>query len=122
MISTVAQLRDKLIEDGLASVRAYETRPERLRAGEAGFELCRMLETPEDFGRVLDQRHRMETHLRDEDVATEVYWEYHFATAQVEFVFEHLKVAWDVGPTYNARAVLHIANLCGGSGLPGAKG
>jgi hypothetical protein len=108
---TIRELRDKLIEEGIASIRKHEKRPERIQGGITGFELCRSLETPKQFQTLLDQRHRMEQHMRDEGVSSKIYWEYRYATAQVEYVWERLKVAWGIGPAHSARAVLHVGAI-----------
>jgi len=106
-------LRDQLITDGIASVRANETRPERITGGIAGFELCRTLSTPEEYQRVLEQRHRMEQHMRREDIDPVIYWEYRIASVQIGFLFEHLRILWGIGETVSARAVLHLHKLLG---------
>lgn len=107
-MKTAKELRDRLIEDGIRSVERHETRPWR-RGGVAGFEICRGLETPEEFVEMLELLHRRGLIMRLGPV--EEYWEYRSATAQVEFVFERLDVAWGVGPVFSARAILHVGRL-----------
>ena len=89
---TVLELRDRLITDGIDSVKRHEIRPERIRGGIAGFNLCSELSTPQAFQRVLQQRHAEERRMISEHYAAKSgeskitdYWEYRIATVQVEF-------------------------------------
>lgn len=111
-IKTIIELRDRLIKDGIKSVREHEKRPERIRGGVAGFELCRTLATTEDFTKTLDERRRKEHQMYRDRIDAETYWEYRYATIQIEFVFERLKVGWGMTPL-SARAVMHYAKLVG---------
>ncbi len=107
---TVLELRDRLIEDGLASVNEHETKPERIRGGIAGFEICRRLQSPGDFTMLLQERHAHEIDMLD-DTEPEAYWEYRYATLQIEYVWERLKAAWGIGNTFSTRAILHVNRL-----------
>ena len=80
-------------------------------------------ENPNEWEATLLKRHTKERELRGpgcehSEIAVEAYWEYHCATGQVEYVYERLKIAWDVNgvrPAYSisARAVLHYAEIIG---------
>lgn len=117
----VIDLRNRIIEEGIASVKKHEKRPERLRGGIIGFNLCRELDTPQDFERILQERHKVEhdmartrnTEGGDEDLSA--YWEHRYATVQIEFVWERLKVAWSIGPNFSAIAAIHVNRLMKGS-------
>ena len=116
----VLELRDKIIEDGIVSVKKHETRPERRRGGIHGFELCRELNSPTDYEKALQERYKEERrlahlHTTDETITREAavtkYWEYRYATVQIEFVWERMKVAWALGGTYSAKAAIHVNEL-----------
>ena len=116
----VLELRDKIIEDGIVSVNKNETRPERRRGGIHGFELCRELNVPTDYEKALRERYKEESrlaklHSTDEtntkEVALSKYDEYHYATAQIEFVWDRMKVAWALGGPYSTKAAIHVNAL-----------
>ena len=111
------EYKERLIVEGLASVHKHEKRPERIRGGVMGFELCRTLNSVWDFQDELERRHRHEVDLislrslseerRAELAGADVpvsqgpsrgtiedYWEYRIATAQVEYVYERMLVVW----------------------------
>src|SRR5574337_393442 len=114
----VEEFKERVIADGIASVKQHEKRPERLRGGIAGFELCRNLNSMWDFQEEMSKRHQHKRdmvslmtfspeklkELRGEGMyglpadmpvpTSEEYWEYRCATVQVEFVFERMLVAW----------------------------
>lgn len=116
----VIDLIEKIVRDGVASVQAHERRPERLRGGVKGFEMCKTLLTSLDYERILRERHHRENAMRatmHEPAAT--YWEYRYATIQIEFVCEILKVhehydAFSKGldhPPFSARALRRYQEL-----------
>lgn len=113
----IQEFKERLITDGIASVNKNETRPERIRGGIAGFELCRELNTLEDFQYTLDRRHEHEVDLHRPGTSKEEYWEYRVATAQVEYVYERLLVVWSQMGLYSgplsARAVVRTAEIVG---------
>jgi len=110
---TIAEFKDKLIEDGVKSVLKREAREARRRGGVAGFELCRMLETPGDFDKLLTERHAEETELQRQHIDAEEYWEYRMATIQIEFVWERMKVAWRLPGPWSASAAIHYHDIVG---------
>lgn len=117
MSMTLAEFKNRVIEDGIASVKRREKRLELLKGGLAGFELCRSLETPIAFQDVLAERHKEEARKRRE-YEKDDYWEYRYATIQVEFVYGLMKVGWSQSglyqfPSLSARAVLRYAEVVG---------
>lgn len=118
MTMTLDAFKNRIIADGIRSVEKHETQPERIRGCLAGFELCRILNTPEDFEKMLDERQREERQLVSLKIPPEEYWEYRSATAQVEFVYERMKAAWHYNgvqefPSLSARSVMQYAEIVG---------
>ena len=107
---TTEELLDLLIREGIASVERNETRAERIQGAKAGFELCRLLHTPHHFHKLIQERHQQERIYR-EKIDTIDYWEYRYATIQVEWVWERMKIAWNLPGPYSAQAVLHYLKL-----------
>lgn len=107
---TTEELLDLLIREGIASVERNETLAERIRAAKAGFELCRLLHTPRHFHKLIQERHQQERIYR-EKVDTIEYWEYRYATIRVEWVWERMKIAWNLPGPYSAQAVLDYLKL-----------
>jgi hypothetical protein len=137
---TVDEFKERLIVNGIASVLKNEKRPERRKGGVAGFELCRTLNSMADFEECLNARHKTERDMvsmqtfgakerkaMNKDGMTlpqgectttiDDYWEYRYATLQVEHVFERMKVVWGQMGLYSgalsARAVLQTADILG---------
>jgi hypothetical protein len=50
---TLDEYKERLIADGITSVRKNETRQERIDGGIEGFALCRALNSPADFEEML---------------------------------------------------------------------
>jgi hypothetical protein len=116
---TIIELRDRLISDGIAEVkRVYPLDSYKQRGALAGFELCRTLETRKQFEIVLQERSGHEFELKchfnsptsSHAVATakvatqhlDEYWEYRWATLQVDYVYKALLVMWGA-PELSAR-------------------
>ncbi len=108
------ELKERVIAIGRVSVLATETQEYKRRGGLVGFDLCENLHTPEDFHRMLTERHLGELHLfdviREEHRPIEEYWEYRYATLQVQHVYERLKVVWGF-PMLSSFAVFHVAEI-----------
>lgn len=99
-----------LIDEGIKSVHEHERKPAKIRGCLHGFEMVRDL-TPdlETYEAVIDERHKVEAEmLHREGVDPDVYWEYHCATEQIEFVYARLQVALEGGTTVSARALLQV--------------
>lgn len=88
--------RDRVIEEGIASVRAHERAGPRQRGGLRGFELCRTLDSLAAFARELHELRAAEFFLSDgvylSTVAADRYWEHRYTTLQVEHVYERMRV------------------------------
>lgn len=116
------ELKNRIIEDGLSSIKKYESGPER-KGGIKGFGLCRNLNTPKDFEQALRERRENEldmqkSYYRISKPTIERYWEHRYSTLQIEYCFEVLKVAWNLAgitkyPTLSARAGIKYAELVG---------
>ena len=109
---TIIELRDLVIEEGIKSVRKHEKRGFRRRGCLRGFELCRNLLTPEEFSTILTERQSKERSLVSRRVPPNVYWEYRCATAQIEHLWERLKVIYGIYPQ-SARAIIQYAKIVG---------
>ena len=111
---TVLELRDFLIDRGIADTKKTETGSKQLGVIE-GFEMCRFLFKPEDFEtKIADlNKEAHEIQFRRSDLTqeeTEQYWRIRYQCLQVEFVYERLKCAWRF-PTLSARAVIDYQNI-----------
>ena len=122
---TPEQLKDRLIEDGLRSIEQdprFIDATHKLEGSREGFELCRTLDTPEDFQRILAERCRESNTLitkKQQGRATvDDYWKHRFATVQIEFVWERMKVVWKLPGPWSTIAVVHIGTLLGYSDEP----
>jgi hypothetical protein len=109
----VRRVRAELIRDGLAEVKqAYpEGTPER-KGATVGLLLCETLTTADEYAGALEERHDEERRLRcgiGGDLAA--FWEHRYATLQVEYVYERLRLFWNVGETVSARAVVKVAEI-----------
>lgn len=74
----------KLADEGEKSVRDHETGA-RLKGGLEGFRLARNLTSIDDFDRMIRERHQHELELKDRQVDPATYWEYRYATIQLEY-------------------------------------
>lgn len=116
----ITELRDALIEKGIKSAKSKETGA-KLEGALKGFELCRTLDSMEDFERVLQEREIEEDNLRiavhkdsEGKEAIDNYWSYRYGTLQVEFVYETLKVGFPGRyKTISARAGMRYAGIVG---------
>ena len=119
---TLDEYKARLILDGIASVQKNETRQERIDGGMEGFNLCWPLNSPADFDGILRVRHQREMQMRNsenkqDDPEAKKFWRYRYATIQIEFVLERMKVIWAQLGLYSgplsARAVLQAAKILG---------
>lgn len=115
----------RVIDEGIRSIQ--EDVPEGLRrdGGIAGFELARQLPTLEDVEFALLQREPERRTLRDaiREEGTpeyEAYWLHRYATVQLEWFYELMKVAYvqrggvlPPGTMLSARAMLTFARIVG---------
>lgn len=112
---TIAELRDRIIADArLAVDRRERDAPEHKRRGYyAGLDLAATLSTPEEFQAVLKERHAKEAQMRFEGINYEEYWEHRCCTAEVEFVWERLRLVWNIGDNFSGNAYLQLARYAG---------
>lgn len=101
----------KLCDDAVKSVERWEKKEHRRKGCLEGIELCRTLQAPADFERVLAERHAKEAASSLRDGPIEEYWRYRCATSQVEYVYEVVKVAVGGYATVSARAVLRYHEI-----------
>ena len=115
------QIRDRVIEEGIASAMASET-DKKLAGALEGFEIARSLNTRDDFQEVLHTRRNAEQRMmfefysaagEDKERMIKEYWKHRYATLQVEFVLDRMLVAgWaDEGELVSANAVMHVARI-----------
>lgn len=118
---TFEQLRDRVIEDGIAEVKvAYEpTDPRRVGAIE-GFELCRSLDSREAFESVLQARERRDARkalreARPTKEQSDAFWRQRYATLQVAWVLKCLLAGgWArPGELVSSRALRKVAQIGG---------
>jgi hypothetical protein len=115
----IQEFKDQLITDGIASIKKHETRQSHIDGGIEGFELCRNLNTMEEYQKILQERRAEENRLRliSSDVDKNAYWKYRYTTIQIEYVFDRLCVIWSQTGQYDgpvsARAVLRTAEIVG---------
>ena len=106
--------------DGIAEVKVTENGARRV-GGILGFQICKRLLTPEEFETVLADRHQKEVEMvfkcSKKEITTHEYWCHRYATVQVEYVWEVMKVAYHY-PMLSARAMMRYANIIGVSGSP----
>ena len=74
----------KLANEGEQSVRKHEVGP-RLRGGLEGFRIARGLTSVDEFDTMIRERHQRELELKDQKVDSATYWEYRYATVQLEY-------------------------------------
>lgn len=116
MTMTITDLRDRVIEDGIASVGRDDRMDEGEKRGSVrGFERCRTLLTTDDFATALHEIEDACMALRDADADIAVYWEQRYEGIQVEFVRNVLAVAWGQSPVY-ASAAMRYADIVGVGG------
>lgn len=114
---TITELRDKIITEGIKSVKATETGA-KLTGGIKGFEECRKLETMEDFEKALSSYHLKDIELIHRVYSNlpnslDEYWEHRYTTLQIEYCYEILKVVLGY-PVISVRAGLRYAELTKG--------
>lgn len=103
-------IRDRVIADGIVEVReAYPDEPEKLDGALEGFAIAQQIEDPAAFLRVLAARRRREVRIAANNAEPDhyVYLKHRWATLQVEWVFDCMKVAWGCSPV-SARAALKV--------------
>ncbi len=123
----VIELVEELIKRGQESLRKCGSEEHLVEGGLQGFELCRTIEpTLEAYDAIIAMRERhlarkrqanmdkVLANLSQEEKGDSVkdYWRYLYATAQIEYVYQVLRVAYKQ-PTVSARAVQVYADIVG---------
>ncbi len=102
---SVVELRDQVIEEGIASIRSVGYPAHKESGAIAGMELCRSLLTLAEYRRVIAEREAWERQWRRTRGNIDEYWEHVFGTRQVVFVYEVMRVAWRDGTTFSGKAM-----------------
>ena len=110
---TADDFKLQIINAGVASVEQHEHRPSRYRGCLRGFRIAKTLTTPQEFITIIDRRHQAERRLSSAHADPERYWEYRCATAQIEFVWERMKIAWNLPKPWSGRAFIQYATIVG---------
>ena len=105
---TFEQLRDRIAEKGIESVRKLETNPQKIEGYIEGFNLLRGIKTFQELDAWVEGRHSVERWMRVKNHAD--YWRYHYATVQLEYALEIFKVGLQKFPL-SARAILKYAEI-----------
>jgi hypothetical protein len=116
MSMTVQDYRDAVIAEAVVSVHKHETREFRKQGCLDGLEICRTLLTLEDYQKEIKARNDIEDALVscEEKPSLEDYWKFRCATAQLEYVYERMKVAYAVpGMPLSAMAIMQYAKIVG---------
>ena len=115
--TSITELRDSFIADGISSISKYETSDFKRVAALAGMEMCRNLESIADFEAVITARNAEEMRMRHENIEDiDTYWSFRIATAQIEFIYERMKVvanARGMSGTHSVRAIIDVAAKMG---------
>jgi hypothetical protein len=114
LIRTPIELRDRLIEEGLESIGKDHDLQEHEREGSRlGFEMCRYLETLWEYEELLATRQRIEIRMATQDSDMEAYWRHRYASLQVQFIYDHLKVVLPTPPgtLHSVNAIMHVHRI-----------
>lgn len=111
---TVIEFRDRIIEDGIASVEKTEKGAKK-KGGLKGFAIARACSTAADFQRQLQARHLAETKMIGSEPDVDAYWEHRYATLQIEFVYDRMRIAWGINGMVSASAMLHYERITRGT-------
>jgi hypothetical protein len=107
-------LRDRVIEEGIASVNRLETQEHKKRGCLEGFRIAGELEIPEGFTDTITERRRVQQQMFFDQVDPETYWEHTCCTAQIEFVWERLRIVLGQGSEMvSGNAVVQIHRILG---------
>ncbi len=100
-------LRDKIAEQGIASVKkdaTFHGKRHKREGSISGFQICSQLSSLKQFEEKLAKRDVAEMNWRKEGREIEDYWFHRCATGQIEFCYEALKVYVGGFRHYSARA------------------
>lgn len=111
---TPLHFRDWLIARMRAEIETVDYKPHRREGCLEGADLCATVTSLEQLERMLRERHREEQRLIEEFRVVGQgeaidYWRYHSATAQLEFLHDHMRLVWlPEVDTASSRAVLNL--------------
>lgn len=114
MIKFANQVRDEIIRRGLEEIKeTYDEDNYRYKGAVEGFELCKNLETLEDYKTIIDARLRRERKMQFAKSITDEYWQHRYVTLQIEFVYQRMIVFWGASPdgNYSGRAILQMSDI-----------
>lgn len=110
------RLRDLLIEEGIESVKE-SMKGEKLEGAILGFQICRHLNTIKAFEARLVTRGKTEHEMRCNKKEEKGYWRYRYASLQIEYCFEVLKVYVGGYESYSARSAMRCCEMLRKLGL-----
>ena len=97
----IEKLRVEIVEGGIKALQGgYSgiTQPEKLKGALQGFEICQKLKTRVQFEAMINFRRQHEEALRmqlpSSDPEAKDYWEFRYATLQIEFVYDQMMTVW----------------------------
>lgn len=97
----IAQLKNKIIEEGIEGVENDSKMKESCKEGSIeGFKMCREIDvkTPDNFEKLIKKQEEegvKEFRMAYEKIiSTEDYWKFRHRTVQIEYVYEILKFGW----------------------------
>ncbi len=102
-------VRNAVIEQGIEGVKSDDTfhgATHKREGSIAGFQLCRQLNTLQEFEEKINKRQIEEANWRREGPRPEDYWFFRCATTQIEFCYEVMKVFVGRSTHYSARATV----------------
>jgi hypothetical protein len=109
-------VKERAIQNGIASVRKHLV-GHKLEGALEGLKICQELKTEDDFKRTIELRRQQETQLagerRADPTKVKEYWAYRYATLQIEYIYEILKVGWD-SPILSSKATLQYNKIVQG--------
>lgn len=112
-------IKEKAIEAGKKSLDTERYKSEFvLEGGKKGFEMCRTLNTKEDFYKAMDNLRQEQIEMwKEENLDKEEYWHHRYKQLQVEWMFEIMKYVWGGFESYSARAGIAISRIFKENGI-----
>jgi hypothetical protein len=104
------QIRNQIIEAARSTLVKFELYETPLEGGKEGLTIAERLSTYEEFQEELQARYEREKQLYRSPPRDRAYWRHRSATIQIEFVYERMKVLWDIHPI-NLLAKMQVDEL-----------
>lgn len=98
MTDNERMVRDQIIEAARATLLKHEPSGIPLEGGIEGLAIAGRLSTPEEFKQELQARYEREKQLYRSPPRNQAYWRHRSATIQIEFVYDRMRVLWDISP------------------------